>query len=124
MVSCLLVDQNGSERSRLAKILDGLGFECSESDHLDQAVRFAQASMPELILCNASEQTPAQEFLRLVKGGGLQQLQPVVIFYADAPKMDAMGASILAGASDFLIQPFDDRILKFKLEQAGFKLAA
>ena len=124
MVSCLLVDQNGIERSRLAKMLGGLGFECAESAGLDAAVTFAQTSKPELILVNASEQTPAHDFLRLVKSGGQQQVQPVVIFYADAPKMEAMGASILAGASDFLIQPFDSRILKFKLQQAGFKLAA
>ena len=124
MVSCLLVDQNGSERSRLAKMLGGLGFECSESDGLDDAITFAQVSKPELILVNASEQTPAEDFLRLVKSGGQRQVQPVVIFYADAPKMDAMGASILAGASDYLIQPFDRRLLKFKLQQAGFRLAA
>ena len=124
MVSCLLVDQNGSERSRLAKMLGGLGFECSESDGLDDAITFAQVSKPELILVNASEQTPAEDFLRLVKSGGQRQFQPVVIFYADAPKMDAMGASILAGASDYLILPFDRRLLKFKLQQAGFRLAA
>ena len=124
MVSCLLVDQNDVERSRLAKMLGGLGFECSESAGLDAAVTFAQTCKPELILINASEQTPAQDFLRLVKSGGQQQVSPVVIFYANAPKMEAMGASILAGASDFLVQPFDSRILKFKLQQAGFKLAA
>ena len=124
MVSCLLVDQNGSERSRLAKMLGGLGFECSESDGLDDAITFAQVSKPELILVNASEQTPAEDFLRLVKSGGQRQVQPVVIFYADAPKMDAVGAFILAGASDYLIQPFDRRLLKFKLQQAGFNLAA
>ncbi len=124
MVSCLLVDEDGIERLRLAKILDGLGFECSESDGLVEAVNFVHTSKPELILINASEQTPAQEFLRLMKCGSREQFQPIVIFYANAPKMDAMGASILAGASDFLIQPFDSQILKFKLQQAGFKLAA
>ena len=124
MVSCLLVDQNCVVRSRIAEMLGCLGFECLESAGLDAAVTFAQTSKPQLILINASEQTPAQDFLRLVKSGGQQQVEPVVIFYADAPKMEAMGASILAGASDFLIQPFDSRILKFKLQQAGFKLAA
>ena len=124
MVSCLLVDQNDIERSRLAKILGGLGFECSESEGLEEAVNVAQTSRPELILANASEQLPAQDFLRLVKSGGQKQVQPVVIFYADAPKMDAVGAFILAGASDYLIQPFDRRLLKFKLQQAGFNLAA
>ena len=124
MVSCLLIDGNGSERGRLAAMLGDLGFACDEKSALPDAVDYARDSKPELILIEASQQSPAQEFLRLVSIAVPKQPKPVVIFYSDAPNMDDIGASILAGASDFLVRPFDRKLLKFKLQQAGFKLAA
>jgi len=30
-----------------------------------------------------------------------------------------VGESILAGAADFLVKPFDSKLMRFKLEQAG-----
>lgn len=124
MVSCLLIDGNGSERGRLAAMLGGLGFVCAEKSELPEAVDYVRESKPELILIEASQQSPAQEFLRLVSIAAPKQPQPVVIFYSDAPNMEDIGASILAGASDFLVRPFDRKLLMFKLQQAGFKLAA
>ena len=124
MVSCLLIDGNGTERTRLAEMLGGLGFACAEIAGLREAMAYAQERKPDLILVEASKQSSAQDFLRLVKITGENQRQPVVIFYSDAPNMEDMGASILAGASDFLVRPFDRKLLMFKLQQAGFKLAA
>ena len=124
MVSCLLIDGNGIERGRLAAMLGGLGFVCTEKSQLPEAVDYARESKPDLILIEASQQSPAQEFLRLVSIAVPKQPKPVVIFYSDAPNMEDIGASILAGASDFLVHPFDRKLLVFKLQQAGFKLAA
>ncbi|MEP6828468.1 MAG: response regulator [Aestuariivirga sp.] len=124
MVSCLLIDGNETERGCLAGMLGSLGFVCAEKSQLPEAVDYARDSKPDLILIEASQQNPAQEFLRLVSIAAPKQPKPVVIFYSDAPNMEDIGASILAGASDFLVHPFDRKLLVFKLQQAGFKLAA
>ena len=45
--------------------------------------------------------------------------KPVVILYAEKPDMEMIGQSILQGAADVIIKPFDSEILHFKLKQAG-----
>jgi len=43
----------------------------------------------------------------------------VVILYANEPDAEEIGQSILEGAADFIMQPFDLELLQFKLRQAG-----
>ena len=124
MVRCLLIDGNETERGRLATMLGGLGFICAEKSELPDAVDYVREAKPDLVLIEGSQHGPAQEFLRHLSVAAPKQPKPVVIFYSDAPNMEDIGASILAGASDFLVHPFDRKLLVFKLQQAGFKLAA
>ena len=48
-------------------------------------------------------------------GGGKR---PLVILYANEPAAE-IGQSILEGAAEFMMQPFDLELLQFKLHQAG-----
>ena len=43
----------------------------------------------------------------------------VVILYANEPDAEEIGQSIMEGAADFIMQPFDLELLQFKLRQAG-----
>ena len=66
----------------------------------------------------------ANEFLRLVQHQNRNTGRPVVIHYACETSMAQMGDSILNGASEFMMVPFDLDLLRFKLTQSGVLLAA
>jgi two-component system, chemotaxis family, chemotaxis protein CheY len=119
MVNCLLIDKNPTERQRLSKILSGLGLQCEERSGADEGIRFCHERKPEVVVMEASGVTATKEFLRLVKYQGRTSRRPVVILYAAQPDILAMGDTIMDGAADFLMMPFDSELLQFKLAQAG-----
>jgi two-component system, chemotaxis family, chemotaxis protein CheY len=119
MVNCLLIDKNPVERQRLQQILDAAGFHCDERAGAEEGIRFCQESSPDVVVMEASAVKATKEFLRLVRYQGRASRRPVVILYADKPNMEAVGETIIDGAADFLVKPFDRDLLLFKLEQAG-----
>ncbi len=119
MVNCLLIDKNPAERQRLHQILGGIGIHCEERDGAEAGIRFCQESNPDIVMMEASGVTATKEFLRLVRYQGRQTQRPVIILYADKPNMETVGETIIDGAADFLVKPFDRELLIFKLEQAG-----
>ena len=119
MVNCLLIDKNPAERQRLHQILGGVGIHCEERDGAEEGIRYCQDSNPDIVVMEASGVTATKEFLRLVRYQGRQSSRPVVILYADKPNMASVGETIIEGAADFLVKPFDRELLLFKLEQAG-----
>jgi CheY-like chemotaxis protein len=78
--------------------------------------------MPDVIIMEASERPATREFLKLVQRRGLGRAAPVVILYTSNPDLQEMGASILEGAAEFLVKPFSDTLMRFKLELAGVAL--
>ncbi len=119
MVSCLLIDKNAGERGRIMELLNGFGFECFEREAAEEGIRFCHEQHPAVVVMEASALTATKEFLRLINYQSNARRRPVVILYADQPDLSSVGASILDGASDFLVRPFDRDLLHFKLEQAG-----
>ena len=119
MVNCLLIDKNPAERQRLHQILDDVGIHCDEREGAEEGIRFCQDSNPDIVVMEASGVTATKEFLRLVRYQGRASSRPVVILYADKPNMTSVGETIIEGAADFLVKPFDRDLLLFKLEQAG-----
>ena len=59
-----------------------------------------------------------KDFVRLLRRN-VNGKNPVVFLYADTPDTEMIGQSILQGAADVLMQPFDRDLLQFKLRQAG-----
>jgi two-component system chemotaxis response regulator CheY len=123
MVTCLLIDQNAAKRSRINGLLGQLGIACNELADAESGVQFCHDNKPDVVLLEASALPRANDFLRLVREQGRHTGRPVVILYATAADMSAMGESILNGASEFLMVPFDLDLLRFKLEQSGVLLA-
>jgi two-component system, chemotaxis family, chemotaxis protein CheY len=119
MVDCLLIDKNPGERQRLMNILSGLGLECAERSGAEEGIEFCNERHPDVVVMEASRLSATKEFLRLVKYQGQKIRRPVVILYAERSDMEAMGETIIEGAADFLMMPFDRDLLRFKLEQAG-----
>ena len=84
-----------------------------------QGVTLVGELHPDVVVMEASGVKAAKEFLRLVRYQGRSRRRPVVILYADKPNMESVGETIIEGAADFLVKPFDRDLLLFKLEQAG-----
>lgn len=119
MINCLLIDKNPLERHRLSQILHGLGVNCSEREGAEEGIKFCQDQRPDFVMMEATTAAATKDFLRLVGYQGHRSRRPVVIFYADLPDVDTMAETIMDGASDFLMKPFDRDLLQFKLQQAG-----
>lgn len=119
MVSCLLIERNVRESTRVQALLETIGLSCDHRTGAEEGIRFCHENSPDVVVMEVTEASAAKEFLRLVRHQGRSQGRPVVIFYSDRADMGAIGASILEGASEFLMQPFDKELLQFKLRQAG-----
>ena len=118
-MSCLLIDANAAERSRIGDLVRGFGMDCIERAGTVEGMRYCAETLPEVVLMDASARPETDEFLRRVRRHARGKIMPVIILYSDVPDMAAMGQSILEGAAEFLVKPFDARLLSFKMEQAG-----
>ncbi len=119
MVECLLIDKNPAERKRVSLLLDDLGIRFRESSAVAEGLKYCNDNFPEVVvMAAASEGMASSDFIRQVRRTSRGK-KTVVILYADNPDTDEIGQSILEGASDFLMQPFDSELLRFKLHQAG-----
>jgi two-component system, chemotaxis family, chemotaxis protein CheY len=116
---CLLIDGDAGERSKVHGLMANLGFDCAEMKGADEGVRYCQDHQPDVVVMNATHLHAARDLLRLTRYNGKASGRPVVILYADRPDIDQLGESILDGAADFLVKPFNQDLLKFKLKQAG-----
>jgi CheY-like chemotaxis protein len=119
MTKCLLIDEDSRERQRLQQLLSGLGLETAYSNGPDEALKFCNDNAPDVVMMSADNAGAAPRDL-------VKRLQlcahgkpPVVFLYADKPDTDMFGQSILEGAADVLMLPFDRELLQFKLRQAG-----
>ncbi len=119
MINCLLIEKNPTERQRLSQILVGLGLNCSETAGAEDGIRHCHDQHPDVVVMEATTAKAAKDFMRLVGYKNLTTKKPVVILYADHTDVELMANSIMDGASDFLMKPFDRDLLQFKLQQAG-----
>lgn len=119
MTKCLLIDEDGADRQRLEELLATLGVDTALMSGTDEAVQYCNDNAPELVLLSA--EAPGMQPRDLVKRLRLSARgkPPVVFLYADEPDTDMIGQTILEGAADVLMMPFDRDLLQFKLRQAG-----
>jgi two-component system, chemotaxis family, chemotaxis protein CheY len=119
MVECLLIDKDPTERKRVSQLLGDLGLNFTESSAAIDGLKYCNDNFPELVVMAASTEGMApSDFIRQVRRTPRGK-KTVVILYADEPDADEIGQSILEGAADFIMQPFDRELLQFKLHQAG-----
>lgn len=119
MVSCLLIDENIVSRNSVSGLLAQLGVSTSHLSDVEEGIRFCHENRPDVVLLEATAMPRAKEFLRLVRHQGAMTGRPIVILYASSADMSVMGESILSGASEFIMAPFDLDLLRFKLTQSG-----
>ena len=119
MTKCLLIGDDGIECRRLQQLLDGLGLHTAQTSQPDEALKFCNDNAPDVVMLAAVDAgRRPRDFVRHLRRN-VHGKKPVVFLYAETPDTEIIGLSILQGAADVLMKPFDRDILQFKLKQAG-----
>lgn len=119
MKTCLIVDDSRVVRKVARKILEELGFTCSEAEDGQQAVDACKAGMPGAILLDWN--MPVMngiDFLRKLRampGGDA----PKVVFCTTENEFSFIQEALGAGANEYIMKPFDSQIIQSKFEQIG-----
>lgn len=119
MKYALIVDDSRLTRKLVRRILTRLGFEVSEAEDGSVALEHCHSASPDVILLdwNMPEMDGLEFLLRLraLPNGD----RPKVVFCTTENQQDRIASAISAGADEYVMKPFDEEIIKTKLEQVG-----
>lgn len=119
MNTCLIVDDSKVIRMVARKILQELGFNTAEAEDGAKALEYCKETLPAAVLLDWN--MPVMngiEFLvelRKLPGGE----KPVVVFCTTENDIQHIQQAIAAGASEYIMKPFDGEIIQAKFEQVG-----
>lgn len=119
MTSCLVVDDSQVVRSVARRILRDLDITVTEAENGQQALESCRASLPDLILLDWN--MPVMDgivFLRHLRGE-YGSGRPIVVFCTTENHVDNVREALEAGANEYIMKPFDESIVRSKLEQVG-----
>jgi two-component system chemotaxis response regulator CheY len=116
---CLVVDDSRVVRKVAWRMLEGTGFDVTEAEDGALALSACRTKMPDAILLDWN--MPVMngiEFLRALRSE-FGPDNPPVLFCTTENDMRFVEEAIEAGAQEFIMKPFDESILRGKLEQVG-----
>ena len=121
MRSCLIVDDSSVVRKVARRILEDLDYVVDEAEDGQEAIDKCRQQMPDAILVDW--QMPIMsglDFIKLLRAyvGGEK---PHVIYCTVENDIGAIALALKAGADDYMMKPFDQRLLVSKFQ---FDLAA
>ncbi len=116
MKSCLIVDDSSVVRKVARRILEDMDYIVEEAEDGQDAFDKCRQEMPDAILLDW--QMPIMsglEFLKLLRAyvGGEK---PHVVYCTVENDIGAIAMALKAGASDYMMKPFDRAILEAKFE--------
>lgn len=116
---CLVVDDARPVRAVARRVLEGFGLKVREAEDGRAALDICRAAMPDGVLLDWN--MPALDGL-----GFLQQLRaseggkrPRVVFCTMRNDVADIECALAAGADDYIIKPFDIRLLNEKFRRLG-----
>ena len=116
MKSCLIVDDSSVVRKVARRILEDMDYIVEEAEDGQEAFDKCRQEMPDAILLDWSMPIlNGLEFLKLLRGyvGGEK---PRVVYCTVENDIGAIAMALKAGASDYMMKPFDRTILEAKFE--------
>ncbi len=119
VVNCLVIDTNSFERQKLATWLSAMGHVCEQFSREGEAVDACNDNAPDLVVISSN--SSVENVLQQISRG---PSRPVILVYSDKAELDRVSHSIVNGASDVLMKPFDRELLRFKLQQNGIACAS
>jgi two-component system chemotaxis response regulator CheY len=123
MKSCLIVDDSSVVRKVARRILENMDFIVEEAEDGQDAFDKCRQEMPDAILLDWNMPIMSGlEFLKLLRayvGGD----KPHIVYCTVENDIGAIALALKAGASDYMMKPFDRAILEAKFD-VGSSLAA
>ncbi len=119
MALALVVDDSRVVRKFSRRIVEGFGFKVEEAENGEQALEKCRDQMPDVILLDWN--MPIMDGISFLKKVRKEPdgAHPRIVFCTTENTFDAIGAAINAGADEYIMKPFDETILKGKLEDVG-----
>ena len=118
MKKCILVvEDQVDNRQILRDLLTSAGFDLVEAENGKEAIAFAQASRPDLILMDI--QLPildGYEATRRLKADADLKSIPIIVVTSYALSGDEQKARV-AGCDDYVAKPFSPRLLLAKIKE-------
>lgn len=118
MATALVADPSGASRLAAQHLLEGLGFEVVGARDLSEATNLVHSLSPDLVLLDARLATAScadlVDQIRRSPAG----LRACLFFVAANGAGVSIREAMDAGADDYLVRPYDRRLLGFKLSQA------
>ena len=116
MKSCLIVDDSSVVRKVARRILEDMDYIVDEAEDGQDAFDKCRQDMPDAILLDWNMPIMSGlEFLKLLRayvGGD----KPHIVFCTVENDIGAIAMALKAGASDYMMKPFDRTILENKFE--------
>jgi two-component system, chemotaxis family, chemotaxis protein CheY len=123
MKSCLIVDDSSVVRKVARRILEDMDYIVEEAEDGQDAFDKCRQEMPDAILLDWNMPIMSGlEFLKLLRayvGGD----KPHIVYCTVENDIGAIALALKAGASDYMMKPFDRTILESKFD-LGSSLAA
>ena len=115
----LVVDDSAVIRKVARRILEGMRFDTCEAADGQSALKACGETMPDAILLDWNMPVmDGFEFLRhlrdLPEGG-----RPKVLFCTTEHDVAQIARAMRAGADEYIMKPFDQHIMRSKLEEVG-----
>ena len=116
MKSCLIVDDSSVVRKVARRILEDMDYIVDEAEDGQDAFDKCRQEMPDAILLDWNMPIMSGlEFLKLLRayvGGD----KPHIVYCTVENDIGAIAMALKAGASDYMMKPFDRAILEAKFE--------
>lgn len=119
MKTCLIVDDSRVVRKVAQRIVEDLGFACSEAEDGQHAFDYCEKSMPDAIILDWNMPVMSGieflEKLRSLDGGG----GPKILLCTTENDATHIQRAINAGADEYIMKPFNSDIIESKFKQIG-----
>lgn len=119
MKTCLIVDDSSIIRKVARRMLESLEFRIVEAENGEQAFATCQRELPDAILLDWNmPKMDGYEFLRALRrlpGGD----RPKVVFCTTENDVPHIARALQAGASEYIMKPFDKDIVEEKFQEIG-----
>jgi two-component system chemotaxis response regulator CheY len=117
--TCLIVDDSKIVRKVMRKIIEPLGFAILEAEDGQQALDAFEQDEIELVMLDWNMPVMnGMEFLLALRAR-TDLTQPMVVFCTTENEFTKIQEALMNGANEYVMKPFDEEIIRGKLEQLG-----
>lgn len=117
--TCLVVDDSMVVRKVARRMLEGMGFTVTEAPDGARALDACRVALPDGVLLDWN--MPVMDGITFLRHARLEfgADRPRIVLCTTEGEMARILEAIEAGAQEYIMKPFNEEILREKLEQAG-----